>query len=85
MLCLSNPKGPEDVAECVEPIQKLWDHLWDGGSMPGCDTNGDGDDGNDTGDSAIQKVAVERSYDDDDDLEWIKVKVDGKLVKTIDR
>lgn len=27
LLCLSNPAGPEAVAECVPPIQRLWQAL----------------------------------------------------------
>lgn len=80
LLCLSNPNGPEDVAECVDPIQKLWKHLWEEGEMPGCDLAG-----GDKGGGAVPSIGVEKSYDDDDDLEWVKVSVDGKLVKTLSR
>lgn len=34
MLCLSNPGGPEQYAECVRPIERLWAALRDGDSFP---------------------------------------------------
>ena len=36
LLCLSNPGGPKAVAECVPPIDRLWEHLRNGGSFPTC-------------------------------------------------
>ncbi|MPV64765.1 hypothetical protein [Burkholderia sp. BE17] len=36
-LCLSNPGGPEQYAECVPPIERLWAALRDGDSFPTCD------------------------------------------------
>lgn len=85
LLCLSNPKGPEAVSECVPPIERLWEALWNGDGMPSCDTNGNGDDSDDenSDNAAIPKITVQKHYNDDDDLKWIKVRVDGKLVKKI--
>ncbi len=37
MLCLSNPGGPEQYAECVPPIERLWAALRDGDPFPTCD------------------------------------------------
>ncbi len=37
MLCLSNPGGPEQYAECVPPIEKLWAALRHGDPFPTCD------------------------------------------------
>ncbi|RQT49961.1 hypothetical protein DF050_20835 [Burkholderia cepacia] len=36
-LCLSNPDGPEQYAECVPPIERLWAALRDGDAFPTCD------------------------------------------------
>lgn len=36
LLCLSSPEGPKQK-ECKPPLEKLWKHLRDGGSMPSCD------------------------------------------------
>ncbi|RBB38170.1 hypothetical protein DPV79_19020 [Burkholderia reimsis] len=36
-LCLSNPGGPEQYAECVPPIERLWASLRDGDPFPTCD------------------------------------------------
>ncbi|PAK12560.1 hypothetical protein CJO66_22135 [Burkholderia ubonensis] len=36
-LCLSNPGGPEQYAECVPPIERLWAALRDGDAFPTCD------------------------------------------------
>lgn len=36
-LCLSNPDGPEQYAECVPPIERLWAALRDGDPFPTCD------------------------------------------------
>ncbi|POM13998.1 secreted protein [Burkholderia cepacia] len=36
-LCLSNPGGPEQYAECVPPIERLWAALRDGDPVPACD------------------------------------------------
>lgn len=36
ILCLSNPGGPTQYAECVPPIQKLWSELAKGHSFPTC-------------------------------------------------
>lgn len=41
LLCLSNPAGPTAVSECEPPIEKLYDHLRDGGDFPSC-TQADG-------------------------------------------
>lgn len=37
MLCLANPNGPKAVAECVSPINQLYDDLKHGRSFPTCD------------------------------------------------
>ncbi|ABO58713.1 conserved hypothetical protein [Burkholderia vietnamiensis G4] len=37
MLCLSNLGGPEQYAECVSPIERLWAALRDGDPFPTCD------------------------------------------------
>lgn len=36
ILCLANPGGPEQYAECVPPIEKLWAALRHGDSFPVC-------------------------------------------------
>ncbi|MBY5824513.1 hypothetical protein [Rhizobium leguminosarum] len=36
ILCLSNPGGPTQFAECRPPIQKLWRELSEGHSFPTC-------------------------------------------------
>ncbi|MEZ2127901.1 MULTISPECIES: hypothetical protein [unclassified Sinorhizobium] len=36
ILCLSNPGGPTEYAECRPPIQKLWRELAKGHSFPTC-------------------------------------------------
>lgn len=36
LLCLSNPKGPTAVAQCVPPIKKLWRALAKGKPFPTC-------------------------------------------------
>jgi hypothetical protein len=36
ILCLSNPGGPTQYAECRPPIQKLWRWLAKGRSFPSC-------------------------------------------------
>jgi hypothetical protein len=36
ILCLSNPGGPTQFAECRPPIQKLWRELAEGHSFPTC-------------------------------------------------
>jgi len=36
ILCLSNPGGPTQYAECRPPIQRLWRHLAKGRSFPAC-------------------------------------------------
>ncbi|WEF31472.1 hypothetical protein [Pseudoduganella chitinolytica] len=36
LLCLANPQGPMAVAECVEPIRKLYRDLARGRAFPGC-------------------------------------------------
>ena len=37
MLCLSNPGGPEEYAECGPPIERLWAALRNGDPFPTCD------------------------------------------------
>ncbi len=37
LLCLANPKGPKAVAECVDPINRLYNDLRKGRSFPRCD------------------------------------------------
>ncbi|AEH82011.1 conserved hypothetical protein (plasmid) [Sinorhizobium meliloti SM11] len=36
ILCLSNPGGPTQYAECRPPIEKLWRALAKGHSFPAC-------------------------------------------------
>ena len=36
LLCLANPGGPTQYAECVGPISKLWDALRLGNAFPNC-------------------------------------------------
>lgn len=36
LLCLSNPGGATQYAQCVPPITKLWERLALGGSSPAC-------------------------------------------------
>lgn len=36
LLCLANPGGPTEFAECRPPIHKLWDHLAKGRPVPVC-------------------------------------------------
>jgi len=40
VLCLSNPGGPTQFKECVEPIEKLWEHLAKGKPFPTCEEGG---------------------------------------------
>lgn len=36
LLCLANPGGPTQYAECVPPISRLWDALRRGSAFPTC-------------------------------------------------
>lgn len=36
LLCLSNPGGPLEFAQCRPPIQRLYRHLARGGGFPSC-------------------------------------------------
>lgn len=36
LLCLANPAGPEAVAPCVPPIERLWSELAKGHAFPTC-------------------------------------------------
>jgi hypothetical protein len=36
LLCLSNPGGPTEFAECRPPIERLWRHLRRGRPFPNC-------------------------------------------------
>lgn len=45
MLCLSNPGGPEQYAECVPPIERLWAALRHGDPFPTCDVGAGGSQG----------------------------------------
>ena len=40
LLCLANPNGPQAVAECVDPINRLWDDLDHLRPFPTCDMGG---------------------------------------------
>lgn len=40
LLCLSNPGGATQYAQCVPPITKLWKTLAGGGSFPTCTGGG---------------------------------------------
>ena len=52
LLCMSNPGGPTQFAECVPPIERLWRHLRRGGSFPTCDMAGSPE----SGGSYVQQV-----------------------------
>ena len=39
ILCLANPGGPEQYAECVPSVEKLWSTLRHGDPFPTCDFN----------------------------------------------
>ena len=45
ILCLSNPGGPEQYAECLPPIEKLWRALRHGDPFPTCDFGAGGSQG----------------------------------------
>ena len=36
LICLSNPGGATQYAQCVPPMTKLWKRLATGGAFPGC-------------------------------------------------
>lgn len=40
LVCLSNPGGATQYAQCVPPMTKLWKRLATGGSFPGCSGGG---------------------------------------------
>lgn len=40
ILCLSNPGGPTQFAECRPPVQRLWRELAEGHSFPTCSSVG---------------------------------------------
>lgn len=40
LLCLSNPGGATQYAQCVAPMTKLWQRLATGGAFPGCSGGG---------------------------------------------
>lgn len=42
LLCLSNPGGPTQYAECQPPINRLWDDLENGRPFPTCEQAGNG-------------------------------------------
>jgi hypothetical protein len=41
-MCMSNPGGPTESAECVEPVNRLHRHLAKGGAFPVCSFTGGG-------------------------------------------
>ncbi|MGX7006059.1 hypothetical protein [Caballeronia sp. KNU42] len=45
LLCLANPGGPEQYAQCVPPIEKLWAALRHGDPFPTCDFGSGGSQG----------------------------------------
>lgn len=45
ILCLSNPGGPEQYAQCVPPVEKLWRALRHGDPFPTCDFGAGGSQG----------------------------------------
>lgn len=40
LICLSNPGGATQYAQCVPPMTKLWQRLATGGAFPGCSGGG---------------------------------------------
>ena len=40
LICLSNPGGATQYAQCVPPMTKLWKRLVTGGAFPGCSGGG---------------------------------------------
>lgn len=40
LVCLSNPGGATQYAQCVSPMTKLWQRLATGGAFPGCGGGG---------------------------------------------
>ena len=40
LVCLSNPGGATQYAQCVAPMTKLWQRLATGGAFPGCSGGG---------------------------------------------
>lgn len=89
ILCLSNPGGPEQYAECVPPIERLWTALRHGDPFPTCDFGTGGSQGT----SAVN-VFASAGYCREDLLYWggpeqsellcnarsaINVEIDGAL------
>lgn len=37
LLCISNPGGWDEFSQCHPPMDRLWEHLEDGGRWPSCD------------------------------------------------
>ncbi|WP_258181481.1 hypothetical protein [Burkholderia multivorans] len=89
ILCLSNPGGPEQYAECVPPIEKLWAALRHGDPFPTCDFGAGGSQG-----TSAANVFASAGYCREDLLYWggpeqgellcnargaINVEIDGAL------
>ncbi|MEK6291347.1 MAG: hypothetical protein V4793_08145 [Paraburkholderia tropica] len=89
ILCLSNPGGPEQYAQCVPPIERLWTALRHGDPFPTCDFGAGGSQGT----SAVN-VFASAGYCREDLLYWggpeqsqllcnargaINVEIDGAL------
>ncbi|MBU9597614.1 hypothetical protein [Burkholderia multivorans] len=89
ILCLSNPGGPEQYAQCVPPIERLWTALRHGDPFPTCDFGQGGSQGT----SAVN-VFASAGYCREDLLYWggpeqsqllcnargaINVEIDGAL------
>ena len=89
ILCLSNPGGPEQYAECVPPIEKLWAALRHGDPFPACDFGAGGAQG-----TSAANIFASAGYCREDLLYWggpeqgellcnargaINVEIDGAL------
>ncbi|WP_228981511.1 hypothetical protein [Paraburkholderia gardini] len=89
ILCLSNPGGSQQYAECVPPIEKLWRALRHGDPFPTCDFGRGGSQG-----TSASETFARAAYCREDLLYWggpeesellcdargaINVHIDGEL------
>jgi hypothetical protein len=65
ILCLSNPGGPEEYAECVPPVEKLWRALRHGDPFPTCDFGAGGSHG-----TSASNTFASAAYCREDILYW---------------